>query len=309
MSQRLLSRNLYFLLFWIASLLFYRHGVGALVSLAWNDDHYTHIVFIPFICLGLIYFESRTVFNDVHFHPRVSLPLAALGGGLYCVAEWWSAPLGQYGSLSLEASAIIVTWIAGFVFFYGTACAKAASFPLSLLLLAIPLPPSLIAVVEVALQKGSAEVTYVIFKLAGTPVFREGLIFSLPGVTIEVAQECSGIRAAIALFITGLLLSHLFLRSTWRRGVLVILTVPIAIFKNALRIAILSWLGAYVSRDYLLGNLHHRGGPLFSLLSLALLLPALWLLRRSETRRPWNNDLRTRGRGLPRPRPKSRTIG
>ena len=290
MSERLHSRNLYFILFWILSLLIYRNAVSALVSLAWNDARYTHLIFIPFISLGLIYIESKTILSGAQYRPRLSLPLVVLGASLYFVANWWSASLGQYGSLSLEASAIILTWIAGFVLFYGTVCAKAALFPLAFLLLAIPLPPSIVAVAEVALQKGSAEVTYAAFKLSATPVLRDGLIFSIPGATIEVARECSGIRSAIALLITALLLSHLFLRSTWRRGFLVILIIPIAIVKNALRIAILTWLGAYVSRDYLLGNLHHRGGALFSLISLAILLPALWVLRRTDNANAGKSD-------------------
>jgi hypothetical protein len=60
--------------------------------------------------------------------------------------------------------------------------------------------------------------------------------------------------------------------------------VPLAIFKNGLRIAILSWLALYESADYLVGDLHHRGGPLFSTIDFALLLFVVWLLRRGERR-------------------------
>jgi exosortase/archaeosortase family protein len=84
------------------------------------------------------------------------------------------------------------------------------------------------------------------------------------------------------LLITALTLGHLFLRSGWSKAWCVFLTVPIAIVKNAVRIATLSLLGVYVSQDYLHGNLHHRGGPVFSILSLALLLASLWVLRKRE---------------------------
>ena len=64
------------------------------------------------------------------------------------------------------------------------------------------------------------------------------------------------------------------------------MAVPLAIFKNGLRIAILSWLALYESYDYLFGDLHHRGGPLFSTIDFALFLLVVWLLRRGELRRP-----------------------
>ena len=53
------------------------------------------------------------------------------------MAIGWSASLGQYGSLSLEALSIILTWIGGFILIFGASCAKAALFPLSFLVLAI----------------------------------------------------------------------------------------------------------------------------------------------------------------------------
>jgi exosortase len=151
-----------------------------------------------------------------------------------------------------------------------------------MLLLSIPIAPAIVEVAEVALQRGSADVTHVLFRLTATPVFRQDLIFSLPGLTIEVAEECSGIRSGISLLITALVLSYLFLRAGWTKACFILLTVPIAIVKNAARITILSLLGVYVSPDYLHGPLHHRGGPLFSILSLVMLLAGLWLLRKAE---------------------------
>lgn len=180
---------------------------------------------------------------------------------------------------------IVLIWIGGFISFYRTGPFNAALFPLALLLLFIPLPRPLVESAQVMLQRASAEVTYLLFRLAGTPVFRQGFQFSLPGFDIEVARECSGIRSTIALLITDLVLSYLFLRSAWRRASLVILTIPIAIFKNALRIASMSWLGIYVSKDYLYGDVHRFGGLPVTAIALLLVIPALLLLQRPEQRR------------------------
>ena len=62
-----------------------------------------------------------------------------------------------------------------------------------------------------------------------------------------------------------------------------LLAIPIGIFKNAVRIVTLSYLGVYVDRAYLEGRLHHQyGGLVFSSLALFLVVPLLILLRKSE---------------------------
>jgi exosortase len=147
-----------------------------------------------------------------------------------------------------------------------------------------PIPEAVLDKVVFALQKGSAEMTYALFKLFGVPVFWQGFRFSLPGVEIEIAKECSGIRSSLALFITGMLAGHLFLQSGWRKVVLCLSTIPIAIFKNAVRIVTLSSLGVYVDRGFLFGRLHHQGGLLFALIALAIFAPLLFTLQKSESR-------------------------
>jgi exosortase len=115
-------------------------------------------------------------------------------------------------------------------------------------------------------------------------MFRDGVRFELPGIGIEVAKECSSVHSAWALFITGLLLAHIFLRSIWTKACLSILTVPIAMFTNAVRIVTLWFLGTKVDVGFLYGNLHHRGGILFSSISLSILAGFLYTLRKMEHR-------------------------
>jgi exosortase len=151
-----------------------------------------------------------------------------------------------------------------------------------LLLLMVPPPSALLAWAVFALRQGSASVTYAIFKILNVPVLREGLVFSIPGVNIEVAEECSGIRSSWALLITGLLAGHFFLRSARSKVVLALATVPIAMLKNGMRIATISLLSAYVDRGFLTGALHRNSGIPFSIVGVGILIPVLWALQKSE---------------------------
>ena len=108
--------------------------------------------------------------------------------------------------------------------------------------------------------------------------------FELPGIGIEVAEECSSIHSAWALFITGLLVAHMFLKSIWTKAGLSVLTVPIAMLTNAVRIVTIWYLGTHVDVGFMYGNLHRNGGILFSLISLSIMMAFLCLLRKMESR-------------------------
>lgn len=101
-----------------------------------------------------------------------------------------------------------------------------AAFPLLFLLLLVPLPNRALDWTIHLLQEGSTYVAHFLFNAVGVPVLRQGFILTLPGVVIEVANECSGIRSSIALFITCLLAAHLYLRSPWKILVLCLLVFP-----------------------------------------------------------------------------------
>ena len=111
---------------------------------------------------------------------------------------------------------------------------------------------------------------------------RSGFEFNLGDVDMEIAEQCSGIRSATAMFVSGILASHLFLRGGWSRIGFALFTIPVVVFKNAVRITGITWLGMNVDRGFFTGELHRYSGLPFSLVAFALLLPTLWALRRME---------------------------
>ena len=207
--------------------------------------------------------------------------LAAL---LYLLSSrFLSADIDVYFSLTILA--VVLCWMAAFLMIYGDRAFRQAAFPVLLLILMVPLPGSVLQMIIHALQQWSADLSYVFFSMAGVPVFRDGFFFTLPGLTIEVAEQCSGIRSSTALVIVVLLIGQLWLRFSYSKLILLAIILPILIFKNAVRIVTLSLLSVYVSRDFLDGPLHHSGGVVFFLLGLLMLAPAVRLLEISENRR------------------------
>lgn len=279
--RRLIAHHLWFALFSILSLLVFGSYFRALIRLSLGDERYSHILLIPFISASLLYLQRSNIFVDPRYCFSRSALLLIAGVALFRLAKMQlSTDLND--DLSVSTLAIILVWMAGFVLCYGAKSFQTSLFPLLFLLLMIPIPTFALNSITSVLQNASAIVSYVLFRLFSVPVFWQHFKFLLPGVTIEIAAECSGIRSSLALFITSILTGYVFLQFTWRRVFFSLLTIPVVILKNAIRIVTISCLGVYVDQSFLHGRLHRYGGLPFSLLSLAILIPFLLALQKGE---------------------------
>jgi len=120
------------------------------------------------------------------------------------------------------------------------------------------------------------------FSASDLPVWQEGLTFRLPGISLQVAPECSGIHSTVVLFITSVVAGHFFLRSPWKRVVLCLAVIPLALVRNGFRVFVLGELCAHIGPQMIDSPVHRHGGPLFFALSLVPFFVLLYLLRRSE---------------------------
>jgi exosortase/archaeosortase family protein len=85
--------------------------------------------------------------------------------------------------------------------------------------------------------------------------------------------------------IVAIVAGYIYLRSGWARLALILMTIPIALFKNAVRIVGISTLAAYVNRIFIDGAFHHvYGGLLFSVVGMAIFVVVLAGLQKIERR-------------------------
>jgi exosortase len=279
------TRNtLWFGAYLAACLAIFWPSLRDLLQLALSQDTYSHILLVPFITAGLILMKRRSLMEIAGSSPRTVTALF-LAGALLFGLNWRFGHLFPGDDPLAFAILPLVFWVwAGFLFFYGSRAFHSLEFPLFFLLLAVPLPQFLLDGFIEWLRVGSAEVTYWLFRATGTPVFRQGFLFALPGATIDIAPECSGIRSAISLLITCLLAGYLFLRSKWARAALLVVAVPVLVIKNGIRIVTLTLLAIHVDPGFLTGKLHHRGGFVFFLIGLLILWPVLAWLQTTEAK-------------------------
>ena len=275
-------RNGLALLLLLASVAWVWQSLVTLFPLTQQQEQYSHIVLIPCVSLYVLYFDRKAIFASREWSPWLGALVIGLGAWCY-----WSAGATIFApdQLSMMILALVLMCWGIVLSCFGVTLFRKVSFGLLFLLFMVPPPLLLLDAVIGFLQRSSAEATALLFSILGVPVFRQGFVFSLSNFTIHVAEECSGIRSALSLFITSLVAGHVFLRSAWTKMGLVAVVVPLAIVKNAFRIVGLSLLANYVDPTFITDSTLHRNGgiPLF-LLSLVVLFSLAWLLRRFENK-------------------------
>jgi exosortase len=264
----------------------------AAISLDQNDNTTSYIVLIPFISAVLVYWNKNKIFSNLRTSVLPAVAGFAAAAVFFCIRWTYGTTFESIDQLALSTAVLISALLGGFLLFYGSAAFKTGLFPLLFLVLSIPIPSRIIAAVVHFLQTGSADTVSLLFMLTGTPAYRVGTVFMLPGVTIEVAEACSGIRSTQAIVIVTLIAAHFVLRSNWRRAFVLAVVIPISLFKNAVRIVVLTLLAIHWDMGFLEGRLHQDGGFLFMLLGLFLIYPILLALGRSEKRTYIDNGVR-----------------
>jgi exosortase C (VPDSG-CTERM-specific) len=175
-------------------------------------------------------------------------------------------------------------FFAAYLLIFGSSNFRVITFPLVFLIFFIPLPVQIEHAIESFLQRGSASAACALLRFSGMPVFKQGLELHLPGFNMQVAPECSGIHSSLVLFITSLIASRLLMRTNWARAIFVLAVIPLAMLRNGFRIFVLGELCVQVDPAWINSDLHHRGGPIFFVLSLIPFFLLLLLLRKLESK-------------------------
>lgn len=251
-------------------------------ALALRDDQFTHILLILPISAALIFLDWKAPEASTGSSMKLASVLMAVALAATAIIRWKASAWPADVQLSVNMLALIVWWIACFALCFGTRSFRRELFPLCFLFWLVPFPDFVLDPVVSFLQRGSAAAAHWLFAAAGVPVAQRGVLVHIPGLTVEVARECSSIRSSLMLVVTTMVLAQLLLRSPWRKALVIAIAIPLSIAKNALRIFVIAMLATRVDSSFLTGRLHRQGGIIFFLIALALVFLLLWILRRGE---------------------------
>ncbi len=267
-------------------------GVCAVCSLTLRDvaryalsrNLYSHVLIVPLIYLALVYRKRKEPVPRKEPSPALSLSFLVISLSALLLSHIPAFGITATDALSLRVFAFVTLVFAAVTLSLGRAGLARFCFPLFFLFFMVPMPEFVEKWFEACLQEGTAAVLPSLFFISGTPFIKDGMAFAIPGLTIEVTRECSGIRSSLVLLITGVLMGHVLLRAPWRKAIVAGMFYPIGILRNAFRILTVSLLSIHVDPSIIHGPLHRSGGPLFFGLSLIPFFLVLWWLVRTEDR-------------------------
>jgi len=144
--------------------------------------------------------------------------------------------------LFIQGAAFICIIAASVLFLYGREAFKIAAVPILFLLLALPLPTPVYYTVSGSLKYFIASLTAKALSLINIPVFIEGNLLHLPSMSLLVHDTCSGIRTTMSLLAIAIGFAYLILKSWRYKIVFILLSLPLGIFVNILRVFIIGAL-------------------------------------------------------------------
>ncbi|MGA9734392.1 MAG: exosortase/archaeosortase family protein [Candidatus Sulfotelmatobacter sp.] len=258
------------------------HPLMSSFALALSDEQYTHILLILPISATLMFLDWKSPESLSRRDRSIAVGLLAIAFVMTAVVRLRVVPLPPDVQLAVNMLAFVVWWIAAFLFCFGSRAVRRSLFALCFLFWMVPLPHFLMNPIVSLLQRGSAASARLLFAAVGIPVAQQGMFVHIPGLTLEVAPECSSIRSSSMLVVTTMVLAHLLLRSFWPKALVVAVAIPLSVAKNGLRIFVLAILGTRVDPSFLTGRLHRQGGVIYFLIALLAILLLVWILSRRE---------------------------
>ena len=230
------------------------HSIVPAMILDWSrDDNYSHGFLVPFIAGYLAYMRWDDL-ATAEVRPSNS-GLALIGFGLVMLS------LGWLGTEYFNMRASLVVILAGSVLYLlGRQVFRILLPSLAYLLLMVPIPYIIYDAAAFPLKLFVTKVSVLSMKALGVIVMQEGNILMFPNITLEVADACSGLRSIMSLLALGAAYAFVMHSRTRDRAILIVSTLPIAVFTNCLRVIATGILAHYFGASAAEGFFHEFAG-------------------------------------------------
>lgn len=279
------QRALPWLLAGIAFVILFADPAGGLARDWWNDPDAGHGLLLAPVSLWLAWKAGLRA--DAAPSPRWGTAII-LGAIL----------LRALGSLAAEfftqRFSIWLALVGLVVFAFGWKQLRHWWLPVALLLLSIPLPALLTNKLAIPLQFRASKYGTMLIEWRNIPVRLNGNVIAIAGqepgqvFRLFVAEACSGLRSLTALVALGVMIGGMYLRTVTGRVVLLLLSIPIAVAVNSVRIFLTAFLMYMVDPELGRGFMHtSEGWALFvvSFLIIGAIGTVIGFVERRLTRR------------------------
>ncbi len=218
-----------------------------------KESYYSHGILIPLISLFIIW-QRRDALKKI----KVSGSFMGL----------WIIAISLL--VHIICAALRIYFLSGFslvfaiyglvLFTFGKDMVRKLIFPLSFLLLMVPLPLVIIGNLTVRLKLFAAQLSTIVLNSIGFRCILDGSVIRMQSSFVEVAAPCSGLRSIISLVTLGLLFAYVMKTSFFKKSILFLSSIPIAIATNVMRITLVAIVNDLYGEKVAMGAFHDFTG-------------------------------------------------
>ena len=256
----------------------YADVLVSLVEDWWENESYSHGFLVVPLALYIAWKQRHVI---------LATPVAPSAQGIYLTGIGCLLfTAGKLGAEFFATRISLILVVAGLVWtFWGTKRLRHFGFPLLLVASVVPLPVIVYNSLATPLQLLASNLATQAAQFLGVSVYRDGNIIQLANTSLGVAEACSGLRSLGSLTVGALLLGFLERFGIWTRVGLFMLSIPIAIFFNIVRVTGTALL-AERDPDLAMGFYHSISGWLIFVAGFGTLLLCTRILKYLLNRKP-----------------------
>ena len=243
----------------------YYDVISKMVSIWMSDDNYSHGFFIPLITAYLLW-EDRRRLAASEVAPVNWGMLFLIGSLCFYILAYVGAEL-----FSLRFSMIMVI-LSSSVFVFGWHFTRLIFLPVLYLLFMMPFPAIIWDKIAFPLKLFATGVSVSVIQMLGIPVYGEGNIIHLSNTVLEVVDACSGLRSLLSLLALTAAFALMTNLIKWKKAVLFISAVPIAVALNIVRLTMTAILAQYYGPQIAEGFLHDMSGIFVFVVALVVVI-------------------------------------
>lgn len=252
---------------------------------SWFWSHQSDLEFgwiVVFLC-GFIFWETWQSRPDVRLkHSWVSMLVGLASLGLFFIFQIYQAAFGlKPASMVGLALAAMLMVVANLHVVFGWKGVTRFLFAYAFILISLPMPSLVQAIVVNGLQHQVASATVELLTLFGIPASLAGSVIHLSTGPVGVDDACSGIRSLQSSVMATLFIGFLSLRSLSLRCLLLMMGVGLAVFGNLVRVFFLSYQ-AHAHGVEAIEASHDAAGWSILIFTLAGVIFFSWLLTKVQ---------------------------
>ena len=230
-----------------------------------KESYYSHAILVPFISAFIVWLKRKQILDTPLKPDRIGYLLILPCLVVFLFMTW-------AGGSSLQGLAFPILLFGIVLALCGRAMARQLRFPIAYLFFMAVLPGDVLTKLSFRIQMISTIGATGILRMLGFDAVREGAAINLPNIEVMVGAPCSGFRMLISLFAFAFLLAYLKEGPRWGRVTMVVVTLPLSVVLNSLRIMMIALVGEFMGSEAM-HSFHDYSG--YIVLALAFVLLSL----------------------------------